>query len=50
MKWTASVLAAMAAIMGIGLGRYPSGEPWCSEMAMLKQPRRSLHAAISMAA
>ncbi len=42
--------AAMAAAIGMGLGRYPSAEPWCSDSVMLRQPRRSAHSAISRAA
>lgn len=50
MKRTSEVRAAMAPTMSRGLGRYSSGDPWCSDTAMLTHPRRSAHAAMSRAA
>src|SRR3954466_8997811 len=50
MNRTLVVRAAIAASIGSGLGREPPGEAWCSETAMLTQPSRSAHSAMSRAA
>ena len=44
------VRAATAAAIGSGLGRYPSGEPWCSDSVRDTNPISSAHAAMSRAA
>lgn len=48
--WIRSVTAAMAEAAMSGEGRYPSGEPWCSETLIAWWPVSSANRAMSSAA